>query len=115
MMSNNKFRKPYTVKHINGEYVDGYWKTNEESTSTIKASLQPLTDMQWNAIQNEAQGVRFTRAYRLYTNSDLQTAESGSPDRVVIDGVDFEVYKKDPWGNDVINHNKYIIIKRERR
>jgi len=114
MNSSNRFRKTHTVKTIGGEYVDGRWKTTEETTSEILASRQPLKSDQWNALVNEMQGTKLKEAYRLYTNSALATADTGSPDRVVIDGKDFEVYKKDNWGNSVINHNKYIVIKRER-
>ena len=114
-MSSNSFRRPRTVKRISGSYVRGNWVTSEDSTTEILASRQPLKSHEWNAIQNEVQGTRLNEAYRLYTNSELNTADDGSPDRVVIDGKDFEVYKKDPWGNNVINHNKYIVIKRERR
>lgn len=115
MNSSNRFRKTHTVKHINGGYVNGRWVTSDDTTFEIQASRQPLKSDQWNSLLNEMQGTKLREAYTLYTNSTLETAEGGSPDRVVIDGEDFEVYKKDNWGNNVINHNKYIVIKRERK
>jgi hypothetical protein len=102
------------VKRITGAYVDGRWKTSESATVTVKMSVQPLKSDQWNSLQNEVQGTRLTGAYRIYTNTSLNTAKDGSPDRVVIDGDDYEVFKKDNWVNGVINHKRYIVIKRDR-
>lgn len=114
MISSNRFRKTHTVQRITGQYVDGIWETTPGITFEILASRQPLKSIEWNSLLNEVQGTKLIEAYRIYTNTDLLTTEDGAPDRIIIDNKEFEVYKRDNWGNNLIRHNKYIVIKRER-
>lgn len=115
MISSNRFRKTHTVQRYTGSHVKGRWTIAADGEPfTILASRQPLKSHEWNALVNEVQGTKFREAYRLYTNTDLITTADGEPDRVQIDGSEFEVYKRDNWGNNLIDHNKYIVIKRDR-
>ena len=108
-----KFRQSLVVKRFTGESydVDGFLVEGTETQISIEASVQPATGKDTLLLPENR---REAEHYKIYTDSALFTAEKGSsqsPDRVVFEGSDYEVMKKAPWRNGIINHFKYIISK----
>lgn len=104
-----QFRKPITVKSKSGgAFVNGFWVTGSISTSTIQASVQPLSPID---LQTLPENRRDKATFRLYSNYSFNTVGSNNPDIVVIDGVDYEVISLSVWKNNVINHYKAIVAK----
>ncbi|MCK4521419.1 MAG: hypothetical protein KAU20_02510 [Nanoarchaeota archaeon] len=110
-------RQTLTVKRVAaGSYVLGIYQEGAESEFTIRASVQPLKANEMELLPDER---RQSEAYRLYTDTPLQTAKEGkkgSPetvnaDKVIIYGDTFEVYSVGTWQNQIINHYKIIVFK----
>lgn len=107
------FRKPFTVKRVTaGSYVNGVFVPGTNSTFTIQASIQPLSDIDLKTLP---EGQREGDMIKAYTDSDLfPVGESGSgqePDKIVWKGNDYTVSKKSVRQMDVINHYRYFAIK----
>ncbi len=108
-----KFRQPLVVKRFTGESydVDGFLIEGTETQINIEASVQPATGKETMLLPENR---RETEHYKIYTDTELFTAEKGSsqsPDRVVYVGNDYEVTKLGRWQNGIINHFKYMISK----
>lgn len=104
----SEFRKTVSVSRRSVSYVNGKPVFGAPFAFTIEASVQPikLSDM-----ERLPEGRRSQRAFRLYTDSTLQTLVEGqsNPDVVTIYGEAYEVLAVDSWQNDIISHNKYIV------
>lgn len=93
-----------TLDSATGRYTEG-----EESEIKINASCQPLSRSE---IEFLPEGRREEHAYKIYTNTELRALQDGTnPDKVVIDGQDYEVYSRLPWANSIINHYKFLVMK----
>lgn len=107
-----KFRQSLIVKRFTGEsYVKGRLVDGTETQISIKASVQPATGRDTKLLPENRREVEH---YKIYTDTELFTAEKGSsqsPDRVVYEGNDYEVLKLGRWQNGIINHFKYMISK----
>jgi hypothetical protein len=106
----SSFRKPVTVvSRGTGTYVDGLYVESVGATTTIQASVQPTSNAE---VLSLPEGRREKKSFCLYTETELVSLQqSQNPDRVTLFGEEYEVIKKDPWRNDVINHYKYIVVK----
>ena len=109
MISNNRFRKPLTVKRLSGQYVDGRWDESQVIEFEILASLQPVTGSNEAKMLPEGSIERGT--FRIYTNTYLVTGEDDSSDIAVINSEDYKVLKHDNWNNSLIKHNKYYAVR----
>lgn len=77
--------------------ADGRPERTLEDESTIRASIQPISGRQRQALP---EGIRQTVDLRLYTKSELRTADDqqGVPaDHVVIDGEAYRVVQVQQW------------------
>jgi len=106
-------RKPFTVKRtIPGAYVDGVFVEGSETTFTIQASIQPLSDIDLVAVP---EGRRASDMVKAYTDTSLHSqgdqGSGQSPDRIVWLGEDYEVSAKSVRQMCVINHYRYYAIK----
>lgn len=107
----SSFRKPVRAfRYAAGTTTGGYIAGGTETEFSILASVQPLKP---NEIQCLPEGRRNSKAFRLYSNTALQMLEgtNAKPDQVLLFGERYEVIGHGPWQNDVINHNKYIVVK----
>lgn len=80
-----------------GALVAGRWVDGAESTFSIVMSVQPAGDKELMILP---EGQRTKRVVKGYTATFLQTANKALnlvPDRVVYDGVDFEVQQVEKW------------------
>lgn len=107
------FRKPFSVKRTTpGAYVDGVFVEGTESTITIQASVQPLSDQD---LQNLPEGRRESDMVKVYTNSNLNSVGSlGSgqqPDKIIWLGDEYEISSKSVRQMGVINHYRYFATK----
>lgn len=105
------FRKDRLVRRLTGQYVDGKWIDNAPSEFNIKASLQPVKGIELKLFPENRREVA---NYKIYTDTELFTAEKGSnqsPDRVVLDDEEYEVIRVEKWQNDLVNHYKIFISK----
>lgn len=107
---NSSFRKTLILRRSDAAdtVVDGY-KVNSATTDTnFLASVQPLNAHQ---IQHLPESRRNSKSYWLYTSDNLLMMSAKNADRVIIDGEEYEVWKKEPWQNAVLNHFKILVGK----
>ncbi len=104
------FRKDVTViRYAQGSFINNIWVNGVETIFTIKASVQPS---QAEVMEMLPEGYRDKGAYTLYTDTELNISVAGttSPDIVLINGQRHIVKIVEPWGNDLINHYKVIVV-----
>jgi hypothetical protein len=85
----------------------------ETSTTQVKGSLQPMTGRE---LQLLPEGLRNRGVWKFYSQTSFQTAdvaECGVPDRLVFDGVTYEVHQVDPWDH-VADYFKIILTRVDR-
>lgn len=106
----NSFRvHTLTVKRLSpGTWDKGVFTEGSESTITIRASIQPLSP---HDLQVLPEGRRDSQLYCIYTSTELRLATNSNPDKVVINGEDYEVVSAAPWRNNIINHYRYIVTR----
>ena len=101
--------KPVTLNRISGGvYTNGMWVEGSPTTSTVMCSVQPMTD---HDMQMLPSGRRESKAYVVFTDTELFEVGTQNPDLVTIDGETFEVVRSAPWRNNIINHYKYYVVK----
>jgi len=105
----SSFRKPFTIRRQSGgTRTDGHWIEGTETEIDILASVQPLTPREMESLP---EGRRTKQAFKIYTDTELKTVESQSPDHITLYGDDFEVLSVAPYQSDVINHFKAVAVK----
>lgn len=106
----NSFRvHTLTVKRFaQGTYDKGEFVEGSSSTLTIRASVQ---SPKAHDLQLLPEGRRNSQAYRLYTDTELRLSTAANPDKVVIDGEDYEVMAKSPWQNRILPHFRYVVVR----
>jgi len=107
------FRKPFTAKRVTaGTYVNGVFVPGTNSTFTIQASIQPLSDIDLSTLP---EGQREGDLIKLYTDTELYgigAAGSGQePDKVVWQGSDYTISSKSVRQMGIISHFRYFAIK----
>lgn len=106
-------RKSLNVRRFDGSYVNGKWIQGSSSPFGILASVQPIDSRDLNSLP---EGRRASgEGYRLYTDLNVllkTVTDSENPDIVEIYGDDFELFSSQIWGNNIINHNKYIAVRK---
>lgn len=114
----NSFRKEFTViRKATGSYDQatevGFFKTTgPDLTFKIKASKQPVKGSEMAQLPENR---RENSLFKMFTDTELFTAEkgsSGNADIIKIDGDDYEVVQCLPWLNGVFNHYKIFVSKR---
>ncbi len=74
-----------------GDYVDGLWVDAVDTTTTIKASAQPITGRERELLE---EGVRMRARFVIYTRTRLNLPDIAAQKRgdvVVIEGRDYEI------------------------
>ena len=108
------FRKPLTIRRVSGVWDHGNWIEGSSIDFEISASVQPVTGLSENVMQSIPEARRQSEMYRIYTNTELMTSGVNEvPDRALINGKEFEVFVSNEWQNNVINHYKYVLVKKE--
>ena len=111
------FQKKYTVtRNAPGTFLDGTYVNGLTTTFTIMASAQPLKP---EVIQKYNFGRRNSKFMFLITETKLNVVTAapatGKPgtlqDIVTFAGEQYNVEKEEIWGNSVIPHYKYLIVK----
>ena len=102
------FRKPLTVKRLEpGAWVNGLWVEGDETTIQVNVSVQPTSP---EDMQSLPEGRRERKSYSLFGDTRLRSVEDGAnPDRVVINGDDYEVVTSSEWRNGILPHNRSIV------
>lgn len=97
----------YSLKrHGAGDYVEGVFVPGSVTTSTIQASVQPAGGKE---LQRLPEGERLQDYLAVWTTSELLTLEgSRAPDRLVIDGAEYEVVAVEDWLSEG-NYYKAIV------
>jgi hypothetical protein len=102
------------ITYTGGGYNDATGQIDEGTPSafSITGSIQPTTGKDLDAIPENR---RSSAAYKIYTASELQIADTGdeNSDELTIFGRQYEVIAKLPWRNNLLNHYKYIVSKKE--
>lgn len=114
----SSFWKPYTfTRYTADSYVKGKLvKGGIDSTFTVMISVQPLSAEE---VQYLPEGRRVSSSFTIYCAKDtnLVTAEEESPnppDTVELFGKVYEVNSLFNWQNEVISHQRYLVIEREK-
>ena len=100
------FRKPIEIlRKSPGAYQDGEWIDGAEVVHTTTASVQPVTGKQLQALPENR---RTGGVFALFSSFQFQAGGTpgAQPDAVILGGKRYECFQVEPWGNDVINHNK---------
>lgn len=107
----SSFRKSLTRKApAAGAMVNGRWVEGSLASTTIKASVQPITP---HDMMSMDVGRRNSRGFWLYTDTKLNSKGNGTntnPDIIVIDGDDYEVVQVAPWQNNVLPHFRVAVM-----
>lgn len=109
------FGKPIQgITYTGGGYDDntGYIGEGTPTPITINGTIQPTTGKDLDAIPENR---RSSASYKIYSFDELHIADTDEEqsDELTIRGKQFEVIAKLPWQNDLINHFKYIVSKKE--
>lgn len=106
----SSFRKPFVCKrYASGSRTDGHWIEGGTSEITFTASVQPIRPEEMSLVPELR---RDTARFALFTTFYLRTADderATNADRVVIDGIEYEVFAVDIWQNDVIPHYRALV------
>ena len=102
------FRQSLTIKRVTpGGYVNGLYVEGTESTFTASVSVQPTSP---SDMQSLPEGRRERKSYTLIGDTKLRSVEDGAnPDRAVIDGDEYEVFRSHEWRNGILSHNNSIV------
>jgi len=98
-----------------GSYgTDGVWlPSGTEDTFDFYASVQPTKPKEMEMLPEGRRNAG--ESYRLYGNNQpilLTVKNNENPDLVNIYGNDFEVFSGEHWKNGLINHSKYIVVRK---
>ncbi len=105
------FRRSLLVKRRGkGDYQRGVYIDGDIIELGIFASVQPLAAQETLLLPENRREVK---NFKLFTDTKLLATEKGgdNADYVVIDGLDYEVMRVDPWQNAVISHYRVIVSK----
>lgn len=106
------FNRDITIRQLTGgQFINGRYVEGSESEITIRASIQPLKSVNENVMMILPEGRRMSRAYRVYTSTELNSLDSENPDKAVIDNEEYEILQDNIWQNNIINHYRYIFVK----
>jgi hypothetical protein len=113
MTAFNVFRRPLTVKRQTAGFYDDNGLYVEGSTTqlVIKGSIQPANG---EALQALPEAQRTVETYSLFTDASLNLASQQNGitgDVVNINNIAFMVQTKQPWQNNVVSHNVYLLQK----
>lgn len=113
MTAFNVFRRPLTVERKTAGYYDenGLYVEGATKKLVIKGSIQPANG---EALQALPEAQRTVETYSLFTDASLNLADQAkgiTGDVVNIKNIAFMVQTKQPWQNNVVNHNVYLLQK----
>lgn len=96
-----------------GEYVNGRYDRGVSDTSSVIGSVQPLKP---NEILMVEEGRRSRAAFKVYTDTELRTAnekEGLDADILTVEGFNFEVHQVERWRlpGSTIEHFKATLLK----
>ena len=104
------FRQLLTVTlKTDGAYTKGRW-SETTSTSTISASVQPLTGQEINTLPENRRAATWLK---LYSSDDIPGLTGNNPATITINSLEYEIYAKLPWQNGLISHYKYLVVANE--
>lgn len=75
--------------------------------TAFKGTFQPLRGEE---MQSLPEGRRAGANFKVYSDLDFDTVTSNeNPDQIVLNGSVYEIIRREPWQNTLINHYKYIV------
>jgi hypothetical protein len=105
----NGFRRQLARKtKAAGSVTNGYFTDGATTPTNIMASVQPIKP---HEVEQLPEGRRDSQSYWLFTDTALNMVTSANPDLITINGEDYEVFKCEPWQNNVISHYKVLVSK----
>ncbi len=118
MIVTGAFARKVKVKRIQKGAYDsqGIYVAGKTQTFDIQASVQPLGGKE---MQYLSEGTRFKEGLKLYTDTKLRVVsedKSAPADRVVIDGIEYEVSSVQDWSQHLtLKHYKVIVLRDNRQ
>lgn len=101
-----------TIKRYSGgQYIKGIWTEGVETTTTAKASVQPVSG---NELMLLPEGRRNSESVKIFTTAQLKTQSLQEKcDIIEIRGIDFEIHNVKHWFGTDIEHYECLAVKRE--
>ena len=102
------FKKVQITRKSAGNYVGGEWVEGTETTIDINASIQPLNQLEQEALP---EGKRKGQAIKAYSDTELFCARlnTTSADVILYQGKRFEVIQVLKY-DDLLTHTKAIAV-----
>lgn len=106
----SQFRHELTIYRMSeGVVIDGAFIDGALTEGTITASVQSLNP---DELQSLDEGRRDKKNAFIFTDTKLKLVTEVNPDIVILNGEEYEVVKEETWQNNVINHYKYLIVRK---
>ena len=97
-----------------GELHEGTWHEGNVTSSTITASVQPVSGQD---LRRLPEGTRTTDAVRIFSEDELRVGNETDrtpPDRVVYLGEEYEVTSVQRWSMGQLDHYDAMAVRAER-
>jgi hypothetical protein len=95
------------IRPVTGSRVNGKWTQTVGAATSFKGTFQPLRGKELDSLP---EGRRAGSNYKVYSDLNFDTVTSNeNPDLVELNGIQYEIIKKDIWQNSIIPHYKYIV------
>ena len=112
----SEFTQDVTLKtYVAGSWVAGVWTVGAETTSTIRAVIQPMEE--GAELQRNQFGTDTRERLKIYTEEILKSGDKDGlipPDLITYDGSDWEVESaRKFYSPSVIKHTRSIIVRKD--
>jgi hypothetical protein len=109
----SNFAENVTLKRTApGSFVNGIYVPGAETSSTIIASVQPMSSME---MENYPELQRSSEVLKLYCAEELQVAKESTgavADKIVMRGKTYQVQRVEPW-QYAFSFSKAIVVRVE--
>lgn len=107
-------RKSFDVlRRTAGAYVNGRWIEGTKSTISVKGNEQPLPGQEVLMLPESFRSKDLRKFFSLTFLNSIEDGKNITPDKVVIEGVSFEVHKRKRYQMGPRNHYEYLLIREE--
>lgn len=106
-------RKSFDVISTTGEYVNGIWTQVEGDPFPVKGNEQPLPGQEIQMLPDSFRSKDLRKFFSLTFLNSLEDGQDIRPDKVIIEGVRFEVHKRKRYQMGPRNHYEYVLVREE--
>lgn len=106
-------RKSFDVVSTTGQYVNGIWTQVEGDPFPVKGNEQPLPGYEIQMLPDSFRSKDLRKFFSLTFLNSLEDGQNIRPDKVIIEGVRFEVHKRKRYQMGPRNHYEYVLVREE--